>query len=86
VLYNTTLSDIHTCYKLIRRDHLAGLTIRSDGFEFDAELLARLLKRNLVVYEVPISYFGRTFAEGKKIKWHDTFAVIWNLVKFRVID
>lgn len=86
VLYNTTLSDIYTCYKAIRREHLVGMPLRSDGFEFDAELLARLLKRHLVVYEVPISYYGRTFAEGKKIKWHHTFAVIWNLFKFRFAD
>src|SRR5262252_7584493 len=85
VLYNTTLSDIYTCYKMIRREHLAGLAIQSNGFDFDAELLARLLKRHLVVYEVPISYYGRTFAEGKKIKWTDTFAVVWNLVKYRFV-
>src|SRR6185436_655857 len=73
VLYNTTLSDIYTCYKAIKREHIIGLRLQSDGFEFDAELLARLLKQHLVVYEVPISYYGRTFAEGKKIKWHHTF-------------
>jgi len=86
VLYNTTLSDIYTCYKVIRRKHLVGLTLQSDGFEFDAELLARLLKRDLVVYEVPISYYGRTFAEGKKIQWYHTFSVVWNLFKFRFAD
>jgi glycosyltransferase involved in cell wall biosynthesis len=83
VLYNTTLSDIYTCYKMIRRERLADLTLESDGFEFDAELLAKLLKRNLVVYEVPISYYGRTFEEGKKIKWHHTFAVVWTLIRLR---
>ncbi|MCC7417060.1 MAG: glycosyltransferase family 2 protein [Acidobacteria bacterium] len=86
MLYNTTLSDIYTCYKAVRREHVAGLALRSDGFEFDAELLARLLKRDLVVYEVPISYYGRTFAEGKKIHWYHTFAVVWNLIRFRFAD
>ena len=86
VLYNTTLSDIYTCYKAIRRERLAGLQLRSDGFEFDAELLAKLLKRNLVVYEVPISYYGRTFEEGKKIHWYHTFSVVWNLFRFRFAD
>jgi len=85
VLYNTTLSDIYTCYKVFRREQLAGLDVRSDGFEFDAEFLARLLKRHLVVYEVPISYFGRSYSEGKKIKWYHTGRVIWNLVKYRFV-
>ena len=86
VLYNTTLSDIYTCYKMFRRDLLAGLDIRSDGFEFDAEFLAHLLKRDLVVYEVPIAYYGRSYAEGKKIKWHHTGRVLWNLIRYRFSD
>ena len=86
VLYNTTLSDIYTCYKAFRRELLDGLTIHSDGFEFDAEFLAQLLKRDLVVYEVPIAYYGRSYAEGKKIKWHHTGLVIWNLVKYRFVS
>jgi glycosyltransferase involved in cell wall biosynthesis len=83
VLYNTTLSDIYTCYKMIRREHVKNLIIKSDGFEFDAELLAKLLKKNLVVYEVPIAYYGRSYAEGKKIKWHHAIQVIWQLLKYR---
>ena len=55
VLYNTTLSDIYTCYKVFKRDKLVGLDVKSNGFEYDAEFLAILLKRRLVVYEVPIS-------------------------------
>ena len=85
VLYNTTLSDIYTCYKAFRREQLAGLDIKSDGFEFDAEFLTRLLKRDLIVYEVPISYYGRSYAEGKKIKWYHTGRVVWNLVKYRFV-
>jgi glycosyltransferase involved in cell wall biosynthesis len=85
VLYNTTLSDIYTCYKMFRREQLDGLVVRSNGFEFDAEFLARLLRRHLVVYEVPISYYGRSYAEGKKIKWYHTGRVIWNLVKYRFV-
>ena len=86
VLYNTTLSDIYTCYKAFRRSLLDGLTVHSDGFEFDAEFLAQLLKRDIVVYEVPIAYYGRSYAEGKKIKWHHTGLVIWNLVKYRFVS
>lgn len=86
VLYNTTLSDIYTCYKMFRRECLDGLTFRSSGFEFDAEFMAKLLKRKLVVYEVPIAYYGRSYAEGKKIEWHHAWGVIWNLVKYRFVD
>jgi glycosyltransferase involved in cell wall biosynthesis len=86
VLYNTTLSDIYSCYKMFRRECLEGLDIKSDGFEFDAEFLAVLLKRNLVVYEVPIAYYGRTYAEGKKIRWHHIWRVVWNLVKYRIVS
>ena len=85
ILYNTTLSDIYTCYKMFRREHLTGLVIASDGFEFDAEFLAKMLRRNLVVFEVPIAYYGRSYEEGKKIRWYHTFRVIWNLIKYRVV-
>jgi len=85
VLYNTTLSDIYTCYKAFKREQLAGLDVKSDGFEFDAEFLSILLKRRLVVYEVPIAYYGRSYREGKKIKWYHTATVIWNLVKGRFV-
>jgi glycosyltransferase involved in cell wall biosynthesis len=85
VLYNTTLSDIYTCYKVFRREQLVGLDVKSDGFEFDAEFLAILLKRRLVVYEVPISYYGRSYDEGKKIKWYHAVRVVWNLVKYRFV-
>ena len=85
VLYNTTLSDIYTCYKVFKREQLIGLDVQSDGFEYDAEFLAILLKRDLVVYEVPISYYGRSYGEGKKIKWYHTVRVIWNLIKYRFV-
>ena len=85
VLYNTTLHDIYTCYKMVKRKHLVGLELTSDGFEFDAELVAKLLKRNLVVFEVPIAYYGRSYDQGKKIRWYHTGLVIWNLIKYRVV-
>ena len=86
VLYNTTLSDVYTCYKMFRRSCLDGLWFNSDGFEFDAEFLAKLLKKNLVVYEVPIAYYGRSYEQGKKIRWYHTGRVLWNLLKYRVVD
>ena len=85
VLYNTTLSDIYTCYKVFKREQLVGLDVKSNGFEYDAEFLAILLKRHLVVYEVPISYYGRSYGEGKKIQWYHTALVVWNLIKYRFV-
>ena len=85
VLYNTTLSDIYTCYKAFKREQLVGLDVKSNGFEYDAEFLAILLKRHLVVYEVPISYYGRSYGEGKKIQWYHTALVVWNLIKYRFV-
>jgi glycosyltransferase involved in cell wall biosynthesis len=85
VLYNTTLTDIYTCYKMFRRSLLDNITIGSDGFEFDAEFLAKLLRGRLIVYEVPIAYYGRSYDEGKKIRWHHVFLVMWNLLKYRFV-
>ncbi len=84
VLFNTTLSDMETCYKLIDRELLASLTLTADGFDIEAELTAKILKRRIRIYEVPISYAGREFDEGKKITWKDGFAALYTLVKYRV--
>jgi glycosyltransferase involved in cell wall biosynthesis len=86
VLYNTTLSDMETCYKLIDRRLLEELTLRSKRFEIEPELTAKLLKRGVRIYEVPISYAGREFEEGKKITWRDGFSAFWTLVKYRFTD
>lgn len=86
VLYNTTLSDMETCYKLIDRRLLEELTLRSNRFEIEPELTAKLLKRGVRIYEVPISYAGREFDEGKKITWRDGFSALWTLVKYRFTD
>jgi glycosyltransferase involved in cell wall biosynthesis len=85
VLYNTTLTDIYTCYKMFRRSLLDNITVGSDGFEYDAELLAKLLRERLIVYEVPIAYYGRSYDEGKKIRWHHVLLVMWNLLKYRFV-
>ncbi|MGQ0825221.1 MAG: glycosyltransferase family 2 protein [Actinomycetota bacterium] len=86
VLYNTTLSDMETCYKLIDRALLDGMDLRSDRFDIEPEITAKLLKRGARIYEVPISYTGREFEEGKKITWKDGFAALWTLVKYRFRD
>jgi len=86
LLYNTTLSDMETCYKLIRRSLLDGIKLRSDSFAIEPELTAKILKKRVRIYEVPISYYGREFDEGKKISWRDGFAALWTLIKYRFVD
>jgi glycosyltransferase involved in cell wall biosynthesis len=86
VLYNTTLTDMETCFKAIRSDVLKSITLRSDRFGIEPEITAKLFKRGARVYEVPITYEGRDYAEGKKITWRDGFPALWTLVKYRFVD
>jgi glycosyltransferase involved in cell wall biosynthesis len=86
VLYNTTLSDMETCYKLVERELMAQLHLRSERFEIEPEITAKLLKRGERIYEVPISYSGREFHEGKKITWHDGLFALRTLVVYRFRD
>jgi glycosyltransferase involved in cell wall biosynthesis len=84
VLYNTTLSDMETCYKLIARSVLEPLDLKADRFDIEPEITAKILRRKIRIYEVPISYAGREFDEGKKISWRDGFGALWMLLKCRV--
>ena len=84
LLYNTTLSDMETCYKLFDRAVLEGITIESDRFEFEPEITAKVLRRGHRIYEVPISYAGRECDEGKKITWKDGFGALLTLLKYRL--
>jgi len=86
VLYNTTLSDMETCYKLFERDVITSLHLRATRFDFEPEVTAKVLRRGIRIYEVPISYSGREYDEGKKITWRDGFAALWTLVRCRVLD
>lgn len=83
ILFNTTLSDMETCYKLIPADLLRSLDLKAKRFEFEPEVTAKILKRGIRIYEVPISYSGREIHEGKKITWKDGFAALWTLLKVR---
>jgi len=83
-LYNTTLSDMETGYKAFRSDVLRSLDLREDGFAIEPEITAKICKRRLRIYELPISYYGRTYSEGKKITWRDGFKAIWVLVANRL--
>lgn len=80
------LTDMETCYKVFRASILKSLPFRSKRFGFEPEITAKIAKRNLRIFEVPISYFGRTYREGKKITWKDGLAAIWVILKFWLID
>ena len=82
MLTNLNLTDMETCYKAIRGEVARSLTLTSDRFGFEPEVTARLAKANVRIFEVPISYSGRTYAEGKKIGWKDGVAAIWHIIKF----
>jgi glycosyltransferase involved in cell wall biosynthesis len=84
VLYNTMLSDMETCYKVMRRDVLEGLDLQSNGFGIEPEMTAKIFKRGYRVYEVPISYDGRGYDEGKKITWKDGLVALWVLIRHRI--
>lgn len=83
VLYNNILTDMETGYKAFRAEVLKGVRIRSNRFDFEPEITAKVLKRGYRIYEVPIYYAGRDYIEGKKITWRDGFAAIWALIRFR---
>ncbi len=86
VLYNTTLSDMETCYKLFDRELIASINLRARGFDFEPEVTAKVLRRGVRIYEVPISYSGREFDEGKKITWRDGIVALRTLIKYRFIE
>jgi glycosyltransferase involved in cell wall biosynthesis len=86
VLYNTTLTDMETCFKAVRTDFMKSFTLKSDRFGIEPEITAKLFKANARVYEVPITYEGRDYAEGKKITWRDGLPALWTLFKYRFSD
>jgi glycosyltransferase involved in cell wall biosynthesis len=86
LLYNTMLTDMETCYKVMRREVLQSMTLRSNGFGIEPELTAKIFKRKYRVYEIPITYAGRTYEEGKKITWKDGVVALWVLLRYRVSD
>jgi glycosyltransferase involved in cell wall biosynthesis len=86
ILYNTILSDMETCYKCFRADTIKGIPLRSRRFEFEPEITAKVLKRGHRIFEVPISYYGREYHEGKKIGWRDAPVAFWTLIKYRFVD
>ena len=86
VLYNTTVSDMETGYKAFRTDVLRALDLRESDFAIEPEITAKVCKRKLRIYQLPIAYYGRTYDEGKKITWRDGVKAVWTLVRIRVAD
>ena len=86
MLTNLNLTDMETCYKAMRADFAREIQprLRSDRFGFEPEITARLAKANARIFEVPISYSGRTYAEGKKINWRDGIAAFWHILKYNL--
>lgn len=83
VLYNTTLHDMETGYKAFRVEVLRSLDLRQDDFAIEPEITAKVCKRKFRIYELPIAYYGRTYAEGKKITWRDGVKAVWVLLAVR---
>ena len=86
LLYNTYLTDMETCYKAFRAEYIKKITIKSNRFDFEPEITAKILKTNARFLEVPISYNARNTEQGKKITWKDGVQAIWTLFKYRFIN
>ena len=86
VLYNTMLTDMETCYKVMRTEVLRSFRLESDGFGIEPEMTAKIFKRGYRVYEVPITYDGRGYDEGKKIGWRDGVVALWVLLRYRFTE
>ena len=86
ILYGAKLTDMETCYKVFKAEYVKNLDIKSNRFDFEPEITAKILKRGAKLKEIPITYEARSFDEGKKISWKDGFAAIFALVKFRFFD
>jgi len=82
---NLNLTDVETCYKVVRRDLLQRLPLSSDRFGFEVEITARLSQAGARIWELPISYSGRTYAEGKKITWRDGLAALWHIARYNLV-
>ncbi len=85
IFTNLNLSDMETCYKVFTKQALEGIVIRENRFGFEPEIVAKMSRKRLRIYEVPISYHGRTYDEGKKIRMRDGFRALWVIIKYGVI-
>src|SRR3989338_9370683 len=86
ILYGTSLTDAEPCYKMFRSEILKGISVKSDRFEYDIELMCRLVKKGHKILQMPIKFHPRSFEEGKKINWRDGIKAAWVMVKYRFVD
>ncbi len=86
IFTNLNLTDMETCYKVFTKNVLSSITVKCDRFGFEPEFTSKVAKRKFRIYEVPISYSGRDYTEGKKIGWKDGVAALWFIIKFRLVD
>lgn len=86
ILYNTTLTDMETGYKVFKNEVIKNMKLNSNGFSIEPELTAKIFKRKLRVYEVPVSYYGRNYSEGKKITWRQGVSALFTIVWYRFFD
>ncbi len=86
ILYNNILSDMETGYKVFRREVVKDIPLRSHRFDFEPEFTAKVLKRHIRLFEVPISFNPRDYSQGKKIRMKDAFIAVWALLKYRIVD
>lgn len=86
LLYGTALSDMETCYKVFKAEVIKTIPLHSRRFELEPEITAKLLKRGYCIHEVPISYQGRKYHQGKKLTWRDGITALWTLIKYRFVD
>jgi len=83
---NLCLTDMETCYKVFRKEVLDSIKIEQDRFGFEPEITAKVAKEGWRIYEVPISYYGRTYEEGKKINWKDGIKAIWYILRYNLFN
>jgi len=86
LLFNAALTDVATCYKVFKKEVISDLNLCCNGFDFDAEITVKILKKGLRIIEVPVDYHPREYNQGKKINWWHGFLVIWALIKYRFVD
>tara|TARA_Y100000310_G_C20455536_1_gene702859 strand:- start:32 stop:721 length:690 start_codon:yes stop_codon:yes gene_type:complete len=86
IIYGSTLTDMETCYKAFRKEVVENMKLRSKGFEIEPELTAKIIKKGYKIQEVPISFMGRKFSEGKKITWIDGVKALFYLLKYRIVN
>ena len=86
MLTDLNLTDMETCYKMVKSDILQSITFVSNRFGFEVEITAKLARKGVRIWEIPITYSGRTYEQGKKIGWKDGMAAIWHLIRFNILS